>query len=368
MEADEENRSAAVREVAEECGLRDLDYRGDLGGYLRSAVDGRGRIRAEAMKWIDVFLFSTSSTELKPEDQDNPAALWVTPSELLTLLTHPRDAAFVRQRLPEITRLLPLATGDCDATRGIHVAVILAAGLGTRLGGNDAESPKCCVLVGTKPLIVHTVDALAEAGIRDIVVVVGHRQDAVRAILLEWRPELRYRFVTNPYFRETGTAASLWHGLSMLAPHELPLVIEGDVIMESSLLSRAMRATGSSAVVEPHRPGLEGTFVRHDGSRLSEISRSDWRESDCGIEEMHKTVNVYRLAHSDLTTIVQAELASLVAHDPAAHVEHLIDRCLKVGMLLEPVETGAAKWVEVDDASDLAIARATFGDSKTDGH
>ncbi len=46
------------------------------------------------MKTIHMFLFKTEQERLRPVDPANPEALWVKPTEVASLLTHPEDRAF----------------------------------------------------------------------------------------------------------------------------------------------------------------------------------------------------------------------------------------------------------------------------------
>src|SRR5437773_9939972 len=62
----------------------------------------------------------------------------------------------------------------------IEKAVILAAGRGTRMRELTAELPKPMIAVGGKPVLQHIVEGLRDAGIRDCLIVVGYRADAVR--------------------------------------------------------------------------------------------------------------------------------------------------------------------------------------------
>ena len=59
-------------------------------------------------------------------------------------------------------------------------AVILAAGRGTRMRELTAELPKPMIEVRGKPVLQHIVEGLRDAGIRDCLIVVGYRADAVR--------------------------------------------------------------------------------------------------------------------------------------------------------------------------------------------
>src|ERR1700748_3404919 len=65
----------------------------------------------------------------------------------------------------------------------IERAVILAAGRGTRMRELTAELPKPMIEVRGKPVLQHIVEGLRDAGIRDCLIVVGYRADAVRDFL-----------------------------------------------------------------------------------------------------------------------------------------------------------------------------------------
>src|SRR5215211_1073052 len=58
--------------------------------------------------------------------------------------------------------------------------VILAAGRGTRMRELTAELPKPMIEVRGKPVLQHIIEGLRDAGIRDCLIVVGYRADAVR--------------------------------------------------------------------------------------------------------------------------------------------------------------------------------------------
>src|SRR5215475_7898025 len=64
--------------------------------------------------------------------------------------------------------------------RKIEKAVILAAGRGTRMRDLTAELPKPMIEVRGKPVLQHIVEGLRGAGIRECLIIVGYRADAVR--------------------------------------------------------------------------------------------------------------------------------------------------------------------------------------------
>ncbi len=105
LEDGESDEVAALREIAEETGLRDLENRGLLATYERSAVDVDGSIDESRRKQIKLFLFVTPESRLEPEDPSNPEALWMAPEEVAATLTHPVDSAQLQALLPRIEGL-----------------------------------------------------------------------------------------------------------------------------------------------------------------------------------------------------------------------------------------------------------------------
>lgn len=76
-----------------------------------------------------------------------------------------------------------LGGGAGDTGQGITVAMVLAAGLGTRMRGLTADRPKPMVMLAGRPMIDHVLDRLVAAGIRRVVVNVHYRADVLESHL-----------------------------------------------------------------------------------------------------------------------------------------------------------------------------------------
>ena len=95
--------------------------------------------------------------------------------------------------------------------------VVLAAGTSSRFG-----STKQIFVLGSKPLVVHAIDALRDAGVGEVIVVVGHDREAVEAVL----PRCAHR--PNPAYRD-GQATSLAAALhEVVEDSEAAIVLQAD--------------------------------------------------------------------------------------------------------------------------------------------
>jgi len=123
--------------------------------------------------------------------------------------------------------------------------VVLAAGQSTRF---VARTPKLLTIVDGAPLVRHAVNAAIDAGVGDVVVVTGHRSDAVAAALAD----LPARIVDEPRSAE-GMAISLRRGVSALMTADAVMITLGDVpdVLPTAYrrIAARWRVTGAAIVV-----------------------------------------------------------------------------------------------------------------------
>src|SRR5437016_11235047 len=88
-------------------------------------------------------------------------------------------------------------------------AIILAAGVGKRIGAAAGNRPKCLLEFGGRSLLVRYLDALLAVGVKSAVLVVGHRQELIRDAVGENYRGLAIRYVVNDQYHR-GSLYSLW--------------------------------------------------------------------------------------------------------------------------------------------------------------
>jgi ADP-ribose pyrophosphatase YjhB (NUDIX family) len=103
LEPGEDERTAALREIEEETGLKNLEFIKKLGTYNRYKIGKGGQGEEKSvLKTITIFLYKTSEDKLAPTDPDNPEAKWIKPDKVVELLTHPKDREFFSSVLAEV--------------------------------------------------------------------------------------------------------------------------------------------------------------------------------------------------------------------------------------------------------------------------
>lgn len=126
---------------------------------------------------------------------------------------------------------------------GIKNVVLLAAGRGTRMQVGEDGHKSLLTLAG-RPAIVRIVDAVLRAGVRQVVVVLGHSADRVRSAL-EAAYGDRLTFVLNERYAEDTNILSTHLGVEALdAPQDGYLIVETDVALEDAAWTRILSAPG----------------------------------------------------------------------------------------------------------------------------
>lgn len=139
---------------------------------------------------------------------------------------------------------------------GSPIAVIPAAGTGTRLRPHTYTQPKVMLHVAGKPMLDHILDELPGLGIREAVLIVGYLKEQIVDYVSQHHPDLQVRYVEQP------ERLGLGHAVSLAEPHagDRPmLVILGDTIFEAdlrSVMASPVSTIGVREVDDPRRFGI----------------------------------------------------------------------------------------------------------------
>jgi choline kinase len=243
-------------------------------------------------------------------------------------------------------------------------AVILAAGLGSRLGAEARGAPKGLTPVAGRAILDYALAACEAWRQRQIVVVTGFRAAQIQAHLGD-RPDVRC--VINPNYARTGTAVSTLIGLDTLAPGGPRLIIEGDTAFDTEVVARLQAANGSAVIAAaPYNPALHsGTYllVAPDGG-VDRLAHARLGPPPLGAPNLFKTANVM-LFSADAAAQLRAALVATIDQDGQdAPLEYALAR-LAQQRRLSIVDIGDLPWFEVDTPQDLALAERIF--TPTDG-
>ena len=148
-----------------------------------------------------------------------------------------------------------------DAPPQVRTALLLAAGLGSRLGLLTEALPKCLVSVSGVPILERLMRALDAHGFERLVIVTGYRAETIQDYLGERFRGIAVEYVVSPLFATTNNIYSLW--LARQLVDEPFLLLESDVVFDEPLLEPLLQP--GRIAISRQLPWMSGTTVTLDG-------------------------------------------------------------------------------------------------------
>jgi glucose-1-phosphate thymidylyltransferase len=165
----------------------------------------------------------------------------------------------------------------------IETGVVLAAGEGTRLRPLTHNRPKPMLPAATRPLIEYVCDALIDAGIGRLVLVVGYRRDRVQDHFGSSYRDVPIEYVVQD--KQLGSGHALLEARDAV---DGPLVaVNGDRAIRPEMIQRVVDGFRSDChatlgVIEHGNPGRYGT-VTLDGDRVTDLVEKPGDEGTSGL-------------------------------------------------------------------------------------
>lgn len=236
-------------------------------------------------------------------------------------------------------------------------ALMLAAGMGNRLSGQDeTHHPKCLLQFGGRTLLARHIENLRAMGVEGLVMVVGYRAHEIEAEIDRLGARDFVELVSNPRYRE-GSVVSLWAGRAVLTAGAPVLFMDADVLYDPAIL-RAL-IDGASATCFPFDTGFE------DGEEPVKFCLRGARPV-----EFRKAVR-----NEDYDRVGEWVGFIRLSPDFAAALAHRVERYVEAGRTAEPyeeavrdlllgdlgdtvgaVDIAGKPWIEIDFPEDVRRA------------
>ena len=131
-------------------------------------------------------------------------------------------------------------------------ALMLAAGMGKRLGRFTHDNTKCMLRIQDKTLIERATEALLEAGVNKFVIVTGYKSDNLRRFILEecknpCMKKMHFEFIENSIYDKTNNIYSLFLARELFERDDT-LLLESDLIYDYELINRLVKSPDPNVV------------------------------------------------------------------------------------------------------------------------
>ncbi len=233
-------------------------------------------------------------------------------------------------------------------------AVILAAGIASRLRPLTDHTPKCLLKVGTRSLLERTVDALVENGITELVIVTGYLKEMIESFMTSRYPQLSIEFIHNDRYESTNNIYSLWMTKEAVLGRNV-LLLDSDILFDPGVIKKLLESPDPDCLaLNVHELGEEEIKVITDpvSGKITEISKT------CPVEKaIGESVGIERIS-SGFLKVLFAELDRMILEDQQVNVfyEAAFENIISQGAAFYPVDITALFSMELDTVEDFRTA------------
>lgn len=246
-------------------------------------------------------------------------------------------------------------------------AIILAAGMGKRLGNLTAENTKCMVKVNGVPLIERMLTLLDEYSLSQIIVVTGYKGISLQNFIISLNINTPIKFIENIAYETTNNIYSLGLAQKYLLTDDT-LLLESDLIFDGAILKKLIKDKNKNvALVAKYESWMDGTVVRISSNHkiTSFIPKSEFNYNEANY--YYKTINIYKLSKEFCKKYY---IPFLNAYMQAQGKNEYYEQVLRILTFIDKTDLKALSlskelWYEIDDIQDLDIAETLFSTPKT---
>jgi len=233
------------------------------------------------------------------------------------------------------------------------VAVLLAAGEGTRLHPYTLDRPKCLVEVADRALLDRALAALEAVGIEELVLVTGYREDVLRDFLERRRSRVRVRCVRNDVYASTNNAYSLW-----TAREAVPggfVLLDGDLLFEPRVLTTVLETRGDAVLAVERRAELGDEEMKVlEGPDVTVAAVNKTMDPRAAIGE---SVGIARFSAAAAAALWDRLGQQIVAGQRNVYYELAFEALIAGGLPFHIGDVTGLMCMEIDTPDDLAAAQ-----------
>lgn len=238
------------------------------------------------------------------------------------------------------------------------MAVILAAGIGSRLSPLTDDCPKSLLRVGGSVILERMIRNCLSCGISQFVLVLGHRADQIKQFVDKTFRGIRVTYVTNDRYRETNTGYSLMLAAPAIGGAEF-IKFDADVVFDTKILRALLDSNLHNVLCIDRNIALADEEVKvivDDQMRVVEIGKSVDPSTALG-----ESIGIEKIS-AKTGPVLFAELALMMedAVHAQAYYEAAYERLVGKGTTFHALDVTGLNWTEIDTAEDYAAANEIF--------
>lgn len=234
-------------------------------------------------------------------------------------------------------------------------AIILAAGIGSRISPLTDNCPKSLLKIYDKTILEMMISHIQDCHINDIVFVTGYLEEQIKEYVNINFPDLKAYFVTNEKYAETNTGFSLLLAKDFVENSDF-IKFDADVVFDKEILKKLIEYPYENALCidkNIHLDAEEIKVIIDDKNKILKASKTvDPQKAigeSIGIEKIGK--NTAKLLFQELEEVMK---------DKKNHQEYYevaYERLIEKGESFHALDITGLVWVEIDTKEDFELAK-----------
>ena len=248
-------------------------------------------------------------------------------------------------------------------------AVILAAGLGSRLKKLTENNTKSMVEVNGISLMERMLRILDHKSLSNIIVVTGYKSEFFIDYIKSLNVKTKLTFINNDIYDKTNNIYSMFLAKSEMIKED-SILLESDLIFDDKMIAEIIDDKRKNlALVAKFERWMDGTCIKINEKEeiMAFIPGKDFNFEEA--DDYYKTINIYKFSKEFSKNIYFPFLeAYMSANGRNDYYEAVLKTIIDLGKnhISAKVISEDIKWYEIDDEQDLNIASSIFsnGDEK----
>lgn len=238
-------------------------------------------------------------------------------------------------------------------------AIILAAGVGSRIRPLTDNCPKSLLKVDGKTILEMMITHIQDCGINEVIFVLGYMKEQIKEYVKTNFPDLNAHFVTNERYEDTNTGYSLMLTRHLVGDSSF-IKFDADVVFDKEILKKLIESKYENCLCVDkniHLDAEEVKVISDANNRVIKASKTvnpkDAVGESIGIEKISSETAKGLFVELDK---MMDKKQNLQEYYEAAY-EKLIDNSVPFYAL----DITGLRWVEIDTHEDFATAEKIFG-------
>lgn len=238
-------------------------------------------------------------------------------------------------------------------------AIILAAGVGSRIRPLTDNCPKCLLKVGRITILERMITNIRDCGIDEVIIVLGYLDTKIENFVEETFPDLSVQFVINDKFSETNTGYSLMLAEAFTSGTGF-VKFDADVVFDKNILRKLIDSNHENCLCIDRNIQLDAEEVKvvvEGGDRVVRASKTADAQlaigESIGIEKIGSATA--KMLFAELTTM----MAKSANHQD--YYESAYERLITKNTPFHALDITGLAWTEIDTKEDFLSANQLFG-------